>query len=377
MTVRPSFDPGFSTDALTTLYAPRSRVDALLRFEEALALAVADAGLAPGDEAEATAAACRGGVDDPERILDSTWETGTPVIALRAAVEAGPWFHHGATTQDAIDTAQMILAGAALEILEGHLSAMAERLRDLTREHSHQPQMGRTFLQDARPTTFGFRTATWLDAVLDHIVDVRYQRTRLVVQLGGPVGTGDAYGERGRAVIDTLAQRLGLRAPDVSWHTNRSGLLALAQAVERMARTMAKIGSDVALLASSPIAEVAVRSGGSSSMPEKKNPIDSVRAVAAASACAGAAAMLTTAPPHQLDRAVGGWHVEWVALPLVFQTAGAAAEAMEQCLDSLEVDAEAMGSHAGTNSLEAGFSQIDRVLAACDETLAHRPQRPR
>ncbi len=377
MTDRPSFDPGFSTEALTALYSARSRVDALLRFEEALALALADAGVAPREEAEATAASCRAGVEDSQKILDSTWETGTPIIALRAAVGAGQWFHHGATTQDAVDTAQMIQAEAALEILEGHLSAMASRLRDLTREHRHQPQMGRTFLQDARPTTFGFRTATWLDAVLDHIVELRRQQNRLPVQLGGPVGTGEVYGEQGRAVIDSLAQRLGLRAPEVSWHTNRSGLLALAQASERMARTMAKIGTDVALLASSPIAEVAVRSGGSSSMPEKKNPIDSVRAVAAASACTGAVNMLTTAPPHELDRAVGGWHVEWVALPLVFQTAGAAAEAMEQCLDSLEVDAEAMSSHVDTDGVEIASSPIDRVLAACDETLAQRTQSPR
>ncbi|HUG32697.1 MAG TPA: lyase family protein [Acidimicrobiia bacterium] len=374
----PSFDPGFSTDALTALYSPGPTVDALLRFEEALALALADTGLAPRDEAEATARACRVGVEDPQRILESTWETGTPIIALREAVGAGQWFHYGATTQDAVDTAQMIQADEALEILDGHLSAIAERLRDLTRAHRRQPQMGRTFLQDARPTTFGFRTATWLDAVLGHIVELRHLRGQLAVQLGGPVGTRDAYGEQDRAVVDALADRLGLGTSEVSWQTNRSRVLALAQAVERMARTMAKIGSDIALLASSPIAEVTVRSGGSSSMPEKMNPIDSVRTVAAAAACAGAAAMLIAAPSHELERAVGGWHVEWLALPLVFQTAGASVEAMEVCLGSLEVDAEVMGSsHPDSGASAAGSPQIDSVLSACDQTLAQRPQSPR
>lgn len=374
----PSFDPGFSTETLTTLYSPGSWVDAMLRFEEALALALADTGLAPRDEAEAIATACRIGVEDPHRILESTWETGTPVIALREAVGAGEWFHYGATTQDVIDTAQMIQADEALEILDGHLSAIAGRLRDLTLQHRQQPQMGRTFLQDARPTTFGFRTATWLDAVLEHIVELRHLRGRLAVQLGGPVGTRDAYGDQDRAVIDAVADRLQLGTSALTWQTNRTGVLALAQAVDRMARTMAKIGTDIALLASSSIAEVTVRSGGSSSMPEKKNPIDSVRTVAAAAACAGATAMLTAAPPHELERAVGGWHVEWLALPLVFQTAGASVEAMEVCLDSLEVDPEVMGSsHADSNVSGAGSSQIDTVLSACDQTLAQRPQNPR
>jgi 3-carboxy-cis,cis-muconate cycloisomerase len=367
MSPSPSFDPGFSTEALTDLYSPESTVGALLTFEASLALALADAGLAPRAEAETTAAACRNGVENPLGILISTWETGTPIIALREGVGGGEWFHHGATTQDAVDTAHMIQARSALTILDTHLVAIASRLRDLTSEYRAQPQMGRTFLQDARPTTFGFRTAIWLDAVLGHIVELRHQQGLLPVQLGGPVGTGDAYGEQRQEVVGALASRLGLRAPDISWHSNRSGVLALAQGVERTARTLAKIGTDIALLVSSSIAEVKVRSGSSSSMPEKQNPLDAMRAVAAAAACGGATAMLTMAPPAQLDRAVGGWHVEWLALPLVFQTAGAAAEAIETCLESLEVDPAAMG--AGLEAATPDNPQIDTVLERFNRVL--------
>jgi 3-carboxy-cis,cis-muconate cycloisomerase len=272
MSPLPTFDPGFSTEELTDLYSPESTVTALLAFEASLALALADAGLAPRAEAEATAEACGTGVEDPLAILASTWETGTPILALRDHIGGGEWFHYGATTQDAVDTAQMIQARSALSILDAHLVAIVTRLRDLTNEHRHQPQMGRTFLQDARPTTFGFRTASWLDAVAGHVVELRHQQSLLPVQLGGPVGTGDAYGDKGSEVVDALATRLGLRAPDISWHSDRSGVLALAQGVERMARTLARVGNDIALLASSSIAEVKVRSGGSSSMPEKQNP---------------------------------------------------------------------------------------------------------
>lgn len=366
---RPSLFPGFSTEELTDLYTAGSTVAAMLEFEAELAMALADVGIAPRAEAEQVAETCRAGVGDPEAILSSTWESGTPIIALREAVDAGKWFHYGATTQDAVDTAQMLQAGRALEILDRQLGSIAGRLRDLTTEHRDQPHMGRTFLQDARPTTFGFRTATWLDAVLDHIVELRDQRSILPIQLGGPVGTRDSYGDAGAQVAEALAERLGLSVPDISWHANRSRILSLAQAVERSARTMAKIGTDIALLSSSAVGEVSVRSGGSSSMPHKQNPVDSIRAVAASSACAGAVAMLTSAPPHELDRSVGGWHVEWTALPLVFQTAGAAVEAIDLCLASLEVDQDAMAALIETPT-PTDQTQVDKVLARHSAVLA-------
>lgn len=358
---RPSLPPGFSTEELAGVYSPESTVAAILEFEAALAMALADAGIAGKEDAEAVVAACQEGVPDPVEILDSTWETGTPIIALRETVGAGELFHHGATTQDAIDTGQMIQASQALEIVENLLTSIGGHLRDLTIEHRQQQHMGRTFLQDARPTTFGFRTATWLHAVLGHVSAVRDQRANLPIQLGGPVGTRETYGEAGTQVSEALAARLGLQAPEISWHGDRSVILALAQAVERAAATMAKIGTDVALLTSSAIAEVSVRSGASSSMPNKHNPLDSIRARAAATACAGAVGMLVGAPPHELDRAVGSWHAEWLALPLVFQTAGAAMEAIDTCLQSLEIDAGAMTSKVET-LIEIDSDQIETVL---------------
>ena len=374
----PTFDPGFSTEALTATYSAQSTVAAMLEFESALAMALADVGLAPLDEVERVAAACRTHVDEPETVLGSTWESGTPVIALRAKVTsalddgAARWFHTGATSQDVIDTGQMLQARTALGSLDDLLVPLAQRLRDLTVRYRDQPQMGRTFLQDARPTTFGFRTATWLDSVMRCIADLRREREGLVVQLGGPVGTVSGYGEAGPQVVARLADRLGLGVPDISWHTDRSRISSLADALQRCAATMSKIGSDVAILASSQIAEIAVRSGGSSSMPEKRNPIDATRAVAAASACSGAATMLRTTPPGVLDRGVGAWHVEWIALPLVFRTAGASIESIGRCIDSLEVDEEAMGHRVEVDrSTLSGIvaPQIDAVLAAYDRLV--------
>jgi 3-carboxy-cis,cis-muconate cycloisomerase len=128
---------------------------------------------------------------------------------------------------------------------------------------------------------------------------------------------------------------------------------------------MAKIAVDIALLAQSEVAEVRVRAGGSSSMGEKRNPIDAIRAVAAAEVCSGAAAMVTAGRPHELDRAIGGWHVEWLAIPLLFQTAAAAVEGVSMSLGSLEVDADRMRSQVGQMGVEPNHDQdlINRVLS--------------
>jgi 3-carboxy-cis,cis-muconate cycloisomerase len=226
--------------------------------------------------------------------------------------------------------------------------------------------MGRTFLQHARPTTFGLTTATWLSSVDGHRRDLRQIRDNLPLQLGGSTGTLSGYGDLGLDIRTRVASRLRLQPTAVPWHVDRTPILTIAHGLGRLARTMAKVATDVALLASTEVGEISVRSGGSSSMPDKDNPIDSVRAIAAAAACSGAVAMLSSAPPLELERGVGGWHLEWMALPIVFQTAGATAEAMRTCLQSLQVDGEAMASRVESTEragvIAGAGPQIDRLL---------------
>lgn len=377
MSPGPTFDPGFSTEELAAVFAAGSTVAAILEFESALALALVDAGIAPADEADQVVAACNRGVADADGVLGSTWETGTPLFALRERVvegieteDARQWFHFGATSQDAIDTGRMIQAARALDILELGLVAVARRLRHLTVEYRDQPHMGRTFLQEAQPTTFGFRTATWLDSVLGHIEDLREQRSGLAVQLGGPVGTLSAYGDKAELVVSSLGERLGMTQPAISWHSDRTRVIRLAHSLQRTAMSMGKIGSDIALLASTDIAEITVRSGGSSSMPDKHNPLDAIRSVSAAAACRGAVAMLGSGSGHELDRGIGGWHVEWLALPLAFQTAGAAVEAIATCIASVEVDQERMSANVARAAPDVPPAQIDRVLVRFDSSIA-------
>jgi len=368
MAALPTFDPGYSTPELTEIFSAQATVAAILEFEAGLALAMGDTGMAPTQAVAELAEACSVEVESPEDILDATWSVGTPINALRDRVtsgldaDVGQWFHHGATTQDAVDTGLMLQAHRALGVMDGLLVDLATRLHHLAVEHRHQPHMGRSFLQLARPTTFGLRVAGWLDAVLGHIGDLRERHGGLCVQLGGSVGTLADYGDLGDDVVGSLARRLGLSSPRITWHADRTPVLALAQALLRVSRTMAKMAADIALLSSSDVGELSVRSGASSSMPGKENPIDSIRAIAAAAACNGAVAMLTGSAPPELDRGVGGWHIERVAVPLAFQSTGAAVTAMLTSTESLEVDTSRMSAAVGSRKEGADNGQIERVL---------------
>jgi 3-carboxy-cis,cis-muconate cycloisomerase len=303
---------------------------------------------------------------------------GTPLIAILDEIrkrlstdEQRRWVHHGATTQDAIDTAQTLQARDGLTVLEESLTGIAGSMLEMVEAHRHQAQIGRTFLQNAQPTTFAMRVALWLEPLLTHIETLRVARASLPLQLGGPVGNRVELGQAADKVVSAVARRLALSGTTVAWHADRTRLRTLVGEIQNASRSMAKVALDVALLNQSEIAEVTVRSGGSSSMPHKRNPIDAILALAAADACQGAAAMITQGRPHELDRGLGSWHLEWFALPLVFHTAAAEFQAMQRLLGTLDADPAAMASRVGADpgELFAVDHQIDTVISRYHEVL--------
>jgi 3-carboxy-cis,cis-muconate cycloisomerase len=382
-----AFAPLFVPAPFRDAVSDRAWLAAMLQTERALAAVSARAGAIPAEAAEAVAAACRPELYDLDAILAEGRAVANPaeplVRALRTQVgaEAERWVHFGATSQDVVDTAAMLVAREATRLLCGELDGLAAAAARLAEEHRETPMAGRTLLQQAVPTTFGAKAAGWLVAVA--IPTDRLRAYPLHAQLGGAAGTLAAFGEQGPAVRDALAAELGLHAPLGPWHTIRSPLAGLAALLDTAAAACAKIGLDVVLLAQTEVGEVAeATGGGSSTMPHKRNPARAVLARACARLVRANASLLTGGE-HEHERAAGAWQAEWPALAAALAYAGGTAAAARECLEGLEVFPERMRA----NMRPELYSERDRLgiddpeylgsaLAVVDTALTrHRERR--
>lgn len=320
----------------------------MLDFESALARAQADAGLIAAEHAERIAAVCRVGEYDVAELGRQASGIGNPAgplvraITAKAGEDAGRFVHLGATSQDVVDTAAMLVAKRALVPLLADLDAAADVLAALAEEHVATLQVGRTLLQHALPSTFGLTAASWL-AGLDNAGNA-LRRLGFPVQLGGAAGTLASLGEDGSAVLRAVAARLELTEPVLPWHTERTPVAELAGALGQASGAVARIAHDIVLLAQSEVGEVSESGvdGGSSTLPHKRNPVAAVSALASAKRAPGLVANLLGAMEHEHQRAAGAWHAEWVPLTDLLRAAGSAAHWLRTSLSRLRVDADRM-----------------------------------
>ena len=325
----------------------------MLDAERALATAGGAVGLVPLAAVERIEEACRADRYDVDRLADEGRRVGNPaeplVRVLRVAVgeEAADYVHLGATSQDIVDTAAMLVSHRAVGLVVAGLDRLAEGCADLARTHRSTPMAARTLLQHAVPTTFGLKSAGWLVAVVRaRAVLAAVRDERLPVQLGGAAGTLAALGDGALEVVRLFAEELGLVEPPLPWHANRQPLAELGAALGLAAGTAAKIGNDIVLLAQSEVGEVAEpEGGGSSTMPQKRNPVRSTLAVACARLASAHVGVLVSDLAHEHERGVGGWHAEWEALSGALAFSGGAVEAAADAVAGLEVDAERMRSN--------------------------------
>jgi 3-carboxy-cis,cis-muconate cycloisomerase len=348
----------------------RAWLQAMLDAERALAAAEGRAGVIPRDAAEAIADACRADRFDAAEIGEQGHAPGNPVEplvrALTAAVdgEAARFVHWGATSQDILDTAAMLVSRNVLDLILGRVDQVAAECAALAEAHRETPMAARTLLQQAVPTTFGLKAVGWLVALLQARRGLLRARENLAAQLGGAAGTLAPLGDAGTEVARLFAEELGLQEPLVPWHTNRVRIAELGAALAITAGALAKIGLDVALMAQTEVGEVAEAEGGvSSTMPQKRNPVGSALAIACARQVDGHTSVLIAALPQEHERAVGGWHSEWPALAGALAYTGGAAEAARRALDGLEVDAERMRANLGRAVMaeQATFALAEQI----------------
>ncbi|MET9814580.1 3-carboxy-cis,cis-muconate cycloisomerase [Streptomyces sp. NPDC006355] len=348
--------PGWTGSPAASATSDEAYLRALLDAEAALTRAQAALGLAPAEAATAVTGAAGSGGFDVRSLAGRARAGGNPVIPLVADLTKavgdtyGPYVHRGATSQDIMDTATMLVAARTLDLLLADLDRTAQTLSRLAAEHRDTAMPGRTLTQHAVPTTFGLKAAGWRSLVLDARDRVQAVRASLPAQLGGAAGTLAAFGAYGAddptALPVAYARELGLRAPDLPWHTLRTPVADLAGCLAFTAGALGKVAVDVLTLSRTEIAEVAEGSGGgSSAMPHKSNPVRSTLLVSAARRAPQLAATLYGSLAAEDERPAGAWHAEWEPLRDLLRLAGGAARDAAELAEGLRVRPEAMREH--------------------------------
>ncbi|GGK90388.1 lyase family protein [Nocardia jinanensis] len=369
------FDPLFGAAELGAVLSDRAWIAALIEVECALARAQATVGVLDRPSADAIDATGRDLATrlDPRRLGAAAVAGGNPVIPLvgelrEACAAAGvpaAAVHKGATSQDILDNALLLLAQRAGAVAIEELRTGANAAADLARTHRDTPMAARTLGQQALPTTFGTLAAGWCVGLDRAAGGVTAALADLPVQFGGAAGTLAALYPHGPAVADALAAELGLALQRIPWHTDRTPIAELATALGTAAGAVAKIAADIVVLSATEIGEVSEGTpGGSSAMPHKRNPIAAITARAAARRVPGLVADALGAMDHELQRAAGAWHAEWETVTDLLRLTGGAAHRLAQSLTGLQVHPEAMSRNL---AVTGGLLLAERVTAALSE----------
>ncbi|MGX7001490.1 class-II fumarase/aspartase family protein [Caballeronia sp. KNU42] len=344
----------FGTPEMREVFSDEAYLRRCIDTETALARAQAKSGLIPEQAAREITARADFTKLDLDVLRHETEIVGYPILPLVKQVsemcgDAGRYLHWGATTQDIMDTATMLQCARGMAIIERQLDEVREALRELALKHADTVTAGRTHLQHALPVTFGFRAAVWLSALNRHAERLQQAKARaLMVEFGGAAGTLASLGDPERALETRrlLAEELGLRNPEITWHVARDGLNELVSLLASIGGSLGKIGLDVMMMAASEFGEVAEPfvpgRGASSTMPQKRNPISSELMFAAAKMLRERAALMLDAMMHDFERATGPWHLEWSAVPESFLLAASALFQANFMLRGLQVDSEKM-----------------------------------
>lgn len=369
-------DSSGAAGEIETVFSPLGQLERILRFEKALARAQAQAGLIPQAAARAIEA-CDIGAVDIAAIMEETARTGTPVVPLLTQLsqqlpnEAAGYLHLGVTSQDAIDTALVLQMQDGLAILRAELSAVGDAAATLADDHRGSVMAGRTFLQHAVPITFGLKAARWLAAITRRLQALAaLEPETLALQLGGAAGTLAALAPNGPDVARHLARDLGLPLPDLPWHAERDRVATVVTALGVTAGTLGKIAADIVLLAQSDVAEVSEGSaeakGVSSAMPQKRNPIDSIEALAASHLAIAIVPGILASTIQEHERGVGGLQYESRAVPEIFQYTSRAARHLRSAVSGLEVNPSRMRANidraGGTIMAESLAEALARAM---------------
>lgn len=382
------FEAFLSTPEALDAFSDHHFVDAMLRFEAALARSQAQLGLIPESAAHSIVGSCKVELFDVAKILRDSGRAGSVAIplvkSLKEAVgvfnaDAVQYVHFGSTSQDVIDTAMALVTRDAVQLIDADLGKAADALLQLATQHAQTPVLARTLMQPASVTSFGLKCANWAAPLVRARTRIAIAaKNALQLQLGGAVGTLAQMKEHGPAVRARVAQALGLQDAGNAWHTQRDEWVALGCELGIAVGSLGKIATDIALMGQYEVGELAEPSepgrGGSSAMPHKRNPVASMVALAASQRAPQRVAALLATMPQQHERALGAWQAELAEWPQLLVTTHGSVRAMAGALPGLQVDAARMRANIDTLRAqlprEAADEWFDPALAESAGALA-------
>ena len=336
--------PLLSDNELAGLFSASADIKAMLEFEAALAHSEAEHGVIPAEAAAAIAKSIGSVSPGLVKMAHGVVRDGLAVPSLIAQLRSGmdddtaQYLHFGATSQDLIDTSLMLRLKTVVKILIDRLAELEQALDQLLDKYGQRPLMARTRMQAALPISVGDRIMIWqapLAKLRSRLAGL--SETSLPVQFGGPTGTLDKLGDKGPAVRRTLAERLGLGDAGRCWHTDRTVIVDWATAMSLITGSLGKLGQDIALMSQTGIEEITIKGGGTSSaMPHKANPVSAEILVTLARFNATLLPGLHHALIHEQERSGAAWTLEWMVLPQICVTTGAATRTAGKLLSQIE-----------------------------------------
>jgi 3-carboxy-cis,cis-muconate cycloisomerase len=345
-----------TTPQMMSVFDDAEMLQSMLNFEGALAEAGSQCNLFESSVARSISRCCQISEFSITELSELACQHGTVVVPLVQHLTnlvsafdkpASNWVHFGATSQDVIDTAMVIQLRKAVALLDVDVQRLALALGTLVDRFGNEIMIGRTLQQPSVPITFGQKVLGWKAALLRNWDRVKLSSSEAFsLQFGGAAGNLSSLGSDGVQVRIALAEILELNLPDGVWHAHRDRIVALCSSVSIFVGGLGKIALDTSLLLQAEVGEVSekvdLNRGRSSAMPHKRNPVNCLVALAGAKRAPHLLATLLGAMPHEHERALGGWQVEWVTIPAIFEIAAGSVSAIANMCEGLEINSEKM-----------------------------------
>ncbi|HLF16325.1 MAG TPA: adenylosuccinate lyase [Candidatus Thermoplasmatota archaeon] len=270
---------------MKAVWTETARLRYLLEVESALAWAHSELGTIPKLAAARIAKAAASKKVTPERVKAIEAEIKHDLMAVVKALaeqagDAGRFVHLGATSYDTIDTANSLQFGDGLKQVRTGLRRLLKALLALAKKHRRTPMLGRTHGQAAVPITFGLKMAVYASEVGRHLERLAELEKRVLVgKMSGATGTMAAFRGKGMQVQELVCKRLGLAPVTASTQiVQRDRYVELFSFLANVATSLEKFATEVRTLQRTEIGEVAEgfdakKQVGSSTMPQKQNPI--------------------------------------------------------------------------------------------------------